>query len=51
MNYINRFKMKILNYKNKIIHLLCKFNLFSKNTIRKIIYNSNNIREIQNYIS
>ena len=46
MNYINRFKMKILNYKNKIIHLLCKFNLFSKNTICKIINNIYKIREI-----
>ena len=32
INYIKKFKVKILNYKNKTIHWFYKFNLFSKNT-------------------
>ena len=32
INYIKKFKVKILNYKNKTIHWFYKFNLFIKNT-------------------
>ena len=46
MNYNNRFKMKILNNKNKIKVQFSKSNLFSKNTICKIINNIYKIREI-----
>ena len=45
------YKVNILNNKNKIIHLLCKFNLFSKNTICKIINNIYIKREIKKYNS
>ena len=48
---IMMFKVKILNYKNKTKVQLCKFNLFSKNTICKIINNIYIKREIKKYNS